>query len=120
MRVSGSPSPGTQACARVLVHLPVSVGQVVGPGRSLLSRKASGRVVRAARPVFRGLVRWVERWSGGSPFPRLSFGLVGQAVISPLGRLAIPRSSGPPARGGTWDDQLAQQGRRASAPSLFG
>ena len=114
------PDPGARARARVPVHLPVPVGRVVGPGRSLLSGKATGRVAHTACPVFRGLVRRVGRWSGGSPFPRFSFELVGQAVISPLGRLAIRRSSGPPAQGSTWDDQLAQQGRRASALSLFG
>ena len=47
--------------ARVPVYLPMLVGRAVGPGRSLLSEKATGRVARGACPVFQGLVRRVGR-----------------------------------------------------------
>ena len=98
VRVSGRPGPGARARAHVPVHLPGPVGRAVGPGWSLLSGKASGRVAHAACPVFRELVRQVGRRSGGSSFPRFSFETGrprGDLTLGPTSHSQEQRSAGP-------------------------
>ena len=52
MRISEYLSPDAQIRTHMPVYLPVLVGQAVGPGWPLLSRKATGCVARVAYPVF--------------------------------------------------------------------
>ena len=90
----GSGYPGTCPRARA----PACTRRLGSRAQSAFAFWESIRTRRArSSPVFQVLVRRIGRWSGSSLFPRLSFGLVGQEVISPLGRLATPRSSSPPA-----------------------